>query len=394
MIHTRSFPKILFQRLLLFTLLTLGFLGFLGNCHSSTTPQSEKNEEIFSIAFGGDVYGGESYQTNSKKHLLPVPPPEGFQESWRKLQPFLLAQDEVIVNLETPLSSLPHSPFKGKKSYIHQGHPQNTLEVLKKNNITVLSLGNNHTVDYGSLGLIQTCSVLKEAGLPYFGAGLGAKEACLPFIKEFIVQEKPFTLIVCGGFEYFSRYQNWGFYAQFSEPGVHLWNSSETLESLKKWRKAYPSAFIVAFPHWGNNYRWRSETQKHFAHQTLEAGADLILGHGAHTLQEIECYQGKWICYGLGNLLFNSPGRYEENKEALPYSLVAQLRLTSKKILRLYPLESNNQKNNYCPSFLETENGKNVLQQLLQRSALRPENTLALHEGQDQYGVYLDIFLP
>lgn len=104
----------------------------------------------------------------------------------------------------------------------------------------------------------------------------------------------------------------------------------------------------------------------------VKAGADLIIGHGAHTMQEIEKYKDRWILYGLGNFMFNAPGRYQKLK-APPFSLVAQLLLEEKngdlkKTLKLYPIFTNNLKTHYQGRFLAEDEFKDVYQLLLTKS--------------------------
>ena len=91
-----------------------------------------------------------------------------------------------------------------------------------------------------------------------------------------------------------------------------------------QYKMANPDIFIVIYPHWGGNYKPVSDVQKAFAHNWIDAGADIVIGHGAHTIQEIEQYKGKWIFYNIGNFIFNALGRYSSTG-AKPYSLMVKL---------------------------------------------------------------------
>ena len=109
----------------------------------------------------------------------------------------------------------------------------------------------------------------------------------------------------------------------------------------------------MAFPHGGDNYEWRDDKQLALHHALVEAGADLVLGHGSHMAQEIECYQGRWVLHGLGNCVLNSPGRYARLGQH-SWSLIAALHAEPRPggfrlELRLYPILSDNQVTGYQP---------------------------------------------
>ena len=63
--------------------------------------------------------------------------------------------------------------------------------------------------------------------------------------------------------------------------------------------------FLIITPHWGNEYQMASSRQKNLARLAIDSGADLIIGHHPHWVQEIEEYQGKLIYYSLGNFIFD-----------------------------------------------------------------------------------------
>ena len=79
-------------------------------------------------------------------------------------------------------------------------------------------------------------------------------------------------------------------------------------------------------------------------------GADVIVGHGPHTIQKIEKYQEKFIIYSVGNGIFNSNGEYEKQK-ALPYGFLTRINILNKE-LQLYPIFTNNLKTFWKPRFV------------------------------------------
>jgi len=130
-------------------------------------------------------------------------------------------------------------------------------------------------------------------------------------------------------------------YAKGDRGGINPLNIDKVKLTIERIKNIDPDTLVILFPHWGNNYQWKSNVQAQLATDLLKAGADLIIGHGAHMIQEIEKVNNKWIVYSIGNFMFNSPGRYKKLK-APPYSLVARLIAIPRQtkltvMLRFYP---------------------------------------------------------
>ena len=159
---------------------------------------------------------------------------------------------------------------------------------------------------------------MEENGNKWFGAGLTEKEAAHPFIKSFSFGGKKLRLAVISAFEYRKRYAfKYNFYAKGDKGGVYRLSAKKIRKQIKKLKAMDPEIFVVIFPHWGENYRWKTDRQTTNAHQFINDGADLVIGHGGHSIQEIEKYKDNWIIYGLGNFVFLSPGRYTK-ENAMP----------------------------------------------------------------------------
>jgi poly-gamma-glutamate capsule biosynthesis protein CapA/YwtB (metallophosphatase superfamily) len=128
------------------------------------------------------------------------------------------------------------------------------------------------------------------------------------------------------------------------------------------------------------------------AHAIVDAGADLVLGHGAHMLQELELYHGKWIVYSLGNFVFQSRGRYQE-KGVDAFSLVARLDVAEfdgglHTILRLYPIACDNQVTNYQSYPVRQGEFQELSSLLLQRSPQRALLHAKWKAGTDGLGMH------
>ena len=93
--------------------------------------------------------------------------------------PFISA-DISICNLESPLTDEGEAP--PTKPYVFRGRPENVVG-LTYSGIDVVSLGNNHIVDYGEVGMLQTQQLCDDAGIPHFGAGRNDREALAPLVS-------------------------------------------------------------------------------------------------------------------------------------------------------------------------------------------------------------------
>ena len=357
----------------------------------------KKETNRLQILFAGDTSFGENYQIQLKRaggeNILET---KGYDYPLQKLKSIVLQSDAVIINLETPITDLAKSPFEGKKKYIHWVDTIQTPKYLKLYNIQTVSLANNHTLDYGIEGLQQTLEILYKNNIRWFGAGFNGSEAEKAYLKEFRIGQNSFRLAVIGGFEFLIDYdRKYNLYASKDAGGVNPLYNKKITEQIKKLKAANPDVFIVVFPHWGKNYKWKSETQTKLAYQMIDSGADLIIGHGAHMLQEVDLYRGKWIIYGIGNFIFNSKGRYQKyNVE--PFSLLAQLLIQKKKTnldknIRLYPIISDNLITNYQPRFLTNTEFEKAYELLLKKSNNPAQLKRYVRTGKDKFGRFMEI---
>ena len=313
-------------------------------------------KKSFSILFAGDLAWGESYQDiykkNGKGNILKE---KGYDYTISALVPILSQADFVIANLETPVATFKESPFDNEKDYIHYADAEKTPAFLQKYNIKQIGLANNHTNDLGHKGLLETFEILKKNNIEYFGAGLDQEKASAPLVKEVKLGDKKINIYVFAAFEYRQgEYdEKYEFYAKSNKPGVFAINMEILKSKIAQIRKTDPQAFIIYFPHWGENYKWKNDEQTSIAHTCIENGVDLVIGHGAHMMQEIEFYQGKWIVYSIGNFMFNASGRYKKSNVD-PFSLPAILKFNEegnsyKMTLELFPIISDNKITNYQP---------------------------------------------
>ena len=309
--------------------------------------------DTLQILFLGDTYFGESYQTNPEYNRgVNVTEKYGYDYFFENVKDLLLSADYTIANLETSLYQSNEVKFQ-RKPYSHWSFAEKTCQILTKYNIRCLSLGNNHVMDYGIEGLNNTMSFLEIYEIEYFGAGENIENASKPLIKVFASLSDTFKIAVIGGFEYRPNYDSlYMYYASDIKEGVNKIDAAKILRQIQSLRKSDPDIFIVFFPHWGKNYKQVQKYQKEIAYKIIDGGADLIIGHGAHTIQETEKYKDKYILYNIGNFIFNAPGRFRSTK-ALPYSYIVKMMVINGKAkLQLIPIFVNNKECNYKVRFL------------------------------------------
>lgn len=318
-----------------------------------------KNEdESFTLFFGGDTSFGENYQNVLKeKGKEDILERFGYDYCLQSLQPLMLDSDYVVLNLETPITDLPSSPFTGKKDYVHWTHIEKTPKCLLAHNVSLVSLANNHAFDYGQAGFEQTLSILKQQDLTVIGAGDNIQEAGEPFIGEVSFGKKVFRFAIFAAFEISeAQKKDYRAYADTEKSGLMPLDVALIAKKIQILKGLYPDIYIIFYPHWGRNYQWHDKKQSRLARELIASGIDLILGHGAHMMQEVDRIDNHWCAYSLGNFMFNSVGRYKK-LQAPPYSYIATLNIQPnadeyKLSLKLYPIVSNNLITHYQPRFL------------------------------------------
>jgi len=312
-----------------------------------------KSNQAIEILFLGDTHFGESYQEyiqqNGGENILEK---KGYDFPLEKVKSVLANAHLAIANLETPLTHLKQSPLAGKKRYLHWSHPTQAPQHLLSHNISIVNLANNHMLDYGEVGLQDTLHALQAHNIRYFGAGNTIDEASAPCLIHLTDGENDFHIAVIGAFEENEYYRdNYHFYANHNTSGVHRLNVDSIAKNIATLKQRYPNLLVILFPHWGNNYNWKTKKQSETAKRLFDAGVHLIIGHGAHMLQEIDNFNGHWVIHGIGNFMFNSQGQYTR-MNAPPYGFITKLvcTLQNKTLaikVRLYPIVTDNKKTQF-----------------------------------------------
>ncbi len=292
----------------------------------------------------GDTYFGETYTEKRKsRRQIDALQQYGYHFSFEKIQPFLGKNDINIANFEAVFSLENQSLLKDKKPFILKANAKKTLEEFKSIHLNYLVLANNHLKDYGDEGLAYTLQQLDEANVSYIGAGHNQKDAHNYF--EIVFENKHYA-IFNGYWHRDTAYLDYDFYALGSRSGVACLNGV-LLEQIVFYKQAHPKHKIIVICHWGVDFKPPTKEQIKLAGILTQAGADLIIGHGAHTIQPIQLINQKPVVLGIGNAVFNSDGEYEQH-HSLPFGCIARIDL-AKDLLRLYPIYTDNLKTFWQP---------------------------------------------
>ena len=205
----------------------------------------------------------------------------------RNVRDILMADDLTLVNFEGTLTDSTYVPNNKKENQFLFSAPPEYVSILADNGIEAVALENNHVMDHGKAGYQDTCDTLSAAGVAYSGH-LGAST----FTTE--------TGVKIGMLAYQTFNGNYK-------------NIYAAIEGDIKALRDAGCALVVVSYHWGEEKDYvPNERQVPLGRATIDAGADLVIGHHSHRMNPIEVYKGKYICYSLGNFSFAGNGRPDD----------------------------------------------------------------------------------
>ena len=301
------------------------------------TFQDKKMIKSKTVLFVGDIMLDREVENLMAKNGTLYP--------FQKINRFTNGVDIVFGNLEGPIVKNP--PNFSDKS-LKFAFSKDTVKGLAFGNFSLLSLANNHTLNAGENGPGETREFLKEEAISSVGDPLECSQ-------EFSYQKNGIAFLA------------------FNETYPSACADKEIIDIIKSVKAKNPKDFLIVSLHWGNEYQTISSyRQRQLAYQIIDAGADLIVGHHPHVVQEIEIYKNKLIFYSLGNFIFDQ--YFSENTEqglavgleiypdanAQKYSSLNGKEL----VFRLFPIQSKLSQ----PFLMEQKNAKAFLEKLAERS--------------------------
>lgn len=296
------------------------------------------------LPFPADPRIYESYVRSAKGYVElaerrngPIPDNLSFDYVWGDLLADLRTRacDLRLVNLETTITN---ADTPEPKQINYRMSPRN-IGALTAAGIDACTLANNHTLDWGVPGLIETLATLERSGISQAGAGRSSEEAARPLACQ--LQGKARVLVIAFGSASSGIPRSWQ--AGPDRPGINLLpdttSAAVTAVRAQVIPLRRPGDLLVLSLHWGPNWGYAiPETQRALSHALIdEAGVDLIFGHSSHHPKGIEIHRGKLIIHGAGDLINDYEGiaGYEEYRSDLGLAYVADFDRSSRRMLSL-----------------------------------------------------------
>jgi poly-gamma-glutamate synthesis protein (capsule biosynthesis protein) len=239
-----------------------------------------------------------------------------------------------IVNLETSITRRDEYERKGIN---YRMHPEN-IACLRAAHLDICILANNHVLDYGPGGLVETLETLERADIRPVGAGRNREEAVRPVVQA--LSGGQHLIVGACAHESSGVPDHWA--APTDEPGVHLLpdlgdeTAAEVAASVA--RHKLPGDIGVLSIHWGSNWGYEVPRQHiNFAHRLVEGGIDIVYGHSSHHLRPIEIYRDRLILYGCGDFIDDYEGisGYERYRDDLALMFFPSLSQQTGQLLAL-----------------------------------------------------------
>jgi len=262
------------------------------------------------LAFVGDIMLGRLVNRHLKSAPAIYP--------WGDCLPVLQETNLRIGNLECAVSDRGDPWHYTPKVFHFRADPKN-VQVLKAAGIDIISLANNHSLDFGQRALGDTIRILDGAHIAHAGAGGNIEEASRPAIYKLGGLKLAMLALT-------DNEPAWE--AKANQPGVYYCpiepddpRSLALMDAVAKLRQKVDTVIISL--HWGPNWGYEPPAEhRSFAHSLIDAGADVIYGHSPHIFRGVEIYKGKPILYSTGDFVDDyAVDEIERNDESFIFCL-------------------------------------------------------------------------
>ncbi len=239
----------------------------------------------------------------------PLPRPADFGYIWGEaLDVFQGEKPQAkIINLETAIT---RSDTHWQSKDVHYKMNPENIACLTAAGIDCCALANNHTLDWGIPGLLETLNSLDKVAIKHAGAGRNLREAREPAILE--IRQGVRIIVFSLGSTSSGIPVEWS--AQEDRPGVNVIDNqlNDPIRSLVNQINGIrrQGDIVMVSIHWGGNWGHNIPANQHrLAHRLIdEAGADIIHGHSSHHVKAIEVYKERLILYGCGDIINDYEG--------------------------------------------------------------------------------------
>jgi len=227
---------------------------------------------------------------------------QGFDHVFAATRPLISGADLALGNLEGPISASAEPADSGK--WVYRMHPE-AASALARAGFDVLVLANNHVRDCGDQGVLDTVAALERRGLAHVGAGATPAEAARPVRRQvggvrLAILAYHTTLLILD-----TPVPQDHLEAVPGRPGVALARPEQLARDLPAARAG--SDLVVVSIHLGDRYQEGPlDFEREICRRAIDAGADVVVGHGPHVMGPVELYRGRPILYSVGNFGFGS----------------------------------------------------------------------------------------
>lgn len=218
-----------------------------------------------------------------------------YGDCFRDVSSIVQAVDYAIVNLESPVTLGQYSPIEKYGPNLQS--PKESIEIVKRIGFNMVTLANNHIMDYGEVGLNDTLDTCREYGIDTVGAGKDLATAGKTFIRQ--IGKSRFAFVNCCEHEFSIASKN--------SAGANPLNPVTQYYQITEAKKN--ADYVIVIVHGGHeHFQLPSprmvETYRFF----VDCGADVVINHHQHCCSGYETYRDRPIFYGIGNFWFEKPG--------------------------------------------------------------------------------------
>lgn len=221
---------------------------------------------------------------------------KGYDFLYRNVKNYLAASDYNTGNFENPIIYNDPDSYTLPEKNIYLHAKPDVAKFLESIKFTNVNIANNHTMDFGVAGLVETMKAFSETKVKTVGGGLN--KTASNEIHYDTVAGKKVAILGATDVGY-----SWG-YATNHQAGANKIRLEDLMPKIAE-AKAN-SDLVIVHSHWGIEYNTDpNPRQVSIGHALVDAGADIVVGHHSHTLQPVELYNNGVIMYSLGNFIFD-----------------------------------------------------------------------------------------
>lgn len=298
------------------------------------------------------------------------------------LQRLFESSDLNILNLEGPAAEK-NLKFRIRKTGPHIINDPEIFPILKKLNVHLVTLANNHLMDYGPQGLSDTLSNCKENLINTVGAGMSPGEAQTPFILE----KGSVKLAVLNFAE-----NEWAS-ASDNKPGTNPLNIIENVRQIKRAKEICDLVLVIV--HGGHEFYPLPNPQMVSMYRFYaESGASVVVGHHPHCISGYEVFQGTPVFYSLGNFLFTM----RSSRDMWYTGVILKLKIKEDKGLEWELIPVRQEKEIFALTLPEGIDKQNLLSGIDKYSAIIADDNMLMERWKafvgEWYNDKIDIFSP